>query len=80
MLGGQGVSRGSISICFFNCLKTHFNPTFDGGGQILPPPRISCSGGPNIDPRATKLWHNSYFIVTIDILNVFNPKGVPKKI
>ena len=56
------------------------NPTFDGGGWIPPPPRISCSGGPNIDPRATKLWHNSYFIVTIDILNVLNPKGVPKKI
>ena len=52
----------------------------DGGGWIPPPPRILCSGGPKIDQRATKLCHNSYLIVTIYILNVLNPKGVPKKI
>ena len=26
------------------------------------------------------MWYNSYFIVTMDVLNPENPKGVPKKI
>ena len=74
---------------FWNSLKTHWNPlkplwnpfnlTLYGGGYIVSPPRISCSGGPNIEPRGTKFWYNSYFIVTMDIPNVLNPKGVPKK-
>ena len=41
------------------------NPTLDGGGQILPPPGILCSGALNIDLRGPRFWYNSYFIVTM---------------
>ena len=33
----------------------------------------------NIDLEEAKFWYNSYFIVTMDILNVLNPKGGQKK-
>ena len=33
---------------------------------------------PNL--RGPKLWYNSYFIITMDVQNVWNLKGVPKKL
>ena len=57
------------------------NPTFSrGGGHYDPPPSRLGSGASYIDPRDSKFWYNSYFILTMDIPNVLNPKGVPKKI
>ena len=56
-----------------------FNPTFDGGGHIVPTPMISGCSSLNIDLEGSKFWYNSYFIVTMDILNVLNPKSGLKK-
>ena len=30
--------------------------------------------------RVVKFWYNSYFIVTLNVINLKNGKGVPKKI
>ena len=57
-----------------------FNPTFDGGGHIVPTPMISGCSSLNIDLEGAKFWYNSYFIVTMDIQKVLNLKGVSKKI
>ena len=57
-----------------------FNPTLYGGGRFPPPPQVLGSGGFQIDPRGSKVWHNSYFIVTMEVQNLQNLKGVPKKI
>ena len=47
-------------------MKVKINPTLDGGGgQILPPPRLLCSGAIIIDLRGPRFWYNSYFIVTM---------------
>ena len=45
----------------------------------MPTPMISGCSSLNIDLEGAKFWYNSYFIVTMDILNVLNPKGGPKK-
>ena len=37
-------------------------------------------GASQSDPRGTKFWYNSYFILTIDVQEVLQVKGVPKKI
>lgn len=55
------------------------NPTFDGGGHIVPTPMILGCSSLNNDLEGAKFWYNSYFVVTMDILNVLNPKGCPKK-
>ena len=69
--------------CGCDCVPANwqacFNPTLDGGGSIQPTPRISGCNDPNIDLGGTKFWYNSYFILTMDILNVLNLEGVPKK-
>ena len=56
-----------------------FNPTLDGGGYIVPPPSISCSGALNIDLRGPRFWYNSYFVVTMRVQNVQDLKGVSEK-
>ena len=45
----------------------------------MPTPMISGCSSLNIDLEGAKFWYNSYFIVTMDIVNVLNPKGGPKK-
>ena len=51
-----------------------------GGGRFPPPPQVLGSGCLYIDLRGSKVWHNSYFIMTMEVQNVQNLKGVPKKI
>ena len=60
--------------CYFIIIKTltlecHseevLNPTLDGGGHIVPPPSILCSGALNIGLRGPRFRYNSYFIVTM---------------
>ena len=46
----------------------------------MTPHRILGSHAFQIDPGDPLFCHNSYFIVTIDILNVLKLKGVPKEI
>ena len=57
-----------------------FNPTLHGGGHIVPPPRILVPGAFQSDLRGSKFWYNSYLILTMDVTNFKNLKGVPKKI
>ena len=51
-----------------------------GGGHNDPPLSHLCCGAFQSDPRGSKFWYNSYFIVTMDIQKVLNLKGVSKKI
>ena len=62
-----------------NKLEITINPTLDGGGHIVPPPSILCSGALIIDLRGPRFWYNSYFIVTMWVQNVQDLKGVPEK-
>ena len=52
---------------------------YTGGGYNVPPPRILVCGASQSDPRGTKFWYNSYFILTMDFQEVLDVKGVPKK-
>ena len=53
-------------LCKFQlCTLMLINLTLDGGGYIVPPPSILCSGALNIDLRGPIFWYNSYFIVTM---------------
>ena len=63
-----------------NFLEFFFNPTLHGGGHIVPPPRILVLGALHSDLRGSKFWYNSYLILTMDVTNFKNLKGVPKKI
>ena len=50
------------------------------GGHQVPALQKKGSCAFLCDVRVPKFWYNSYFIVTMDVLNPENPKGVPKKI
>ena len=60
---------------FYCQYKIGIVPQF-GVSQI----NIEDSGALNIDLRGTRLWYNSYFILTMKVLIPGNLKGVPKKI
>ena len=51
-----------------------------GGGWIPPPPKVLVCGASQSDLRGTKFWYNSYFILTMDVQEVLEVKGVPQKI
>ena len=55
------------------------NPTLHRGWQILPPPQVLDYRAFHIILRGPRLWYNSYFIVTMDVHNVWNLKGVQEK-
>ena len=55
----------SISEIWKTKKKNLLNPTLDGGGHIVPPPSILCSGALNLDLKSPRFWYNSYFIVTM---------------
>ena len=48
-----------------NIQKVNLTLLWTGGGYIVPPPSILCSGALNIDLRGPRFWYNSYFIVTM---------------
>ena len=66
--------------CVLELNLIFFNPILDGGGHPVPPPSFLCCGAFQIDFEDPILMDNSYFILTLVVLNVWNPKGVPKKI
>ena len=58
-----------------------FSPSFtQGGGWIPPPLQFFVAGAFPSDLRGSKLWYNSCLILTMDVTNFKNLKGVPKKI
>ena len=56
------------------------NPTCSGGGHIVPALQKTCSCSSLFGLRDPKFWYNSYIIVTLDVLNLWNQKCVSKKI
>ena len=52
---------------------------FRGGGHIVPALQKTCSCSSLFGLRDPKFWYNSYIIVTLDVLNLWNQKCVSKK-
>ena len=61
------------------CMSRNFNPTCSGGGHIVPALQKTCSCSSLFGLRDPKFWYNSYIIVTLDVLNLWNQKCVSKK-
>ena len=64
----QNLQHGKPKVT--QCLKdishdTQLTLLWTGGGYIVPPPSILCSGALNIYLRGPRFWYNSYFIVTM---------------
>ena len=58
----------------------YINPTLHRGGWIPPPLQFFVPGAFPSDLRGSKFWYNSCLILTMDVTNFKNLKGVPKKI
>ena len=50
------------------------------GGGTMCPPQILVPGAFQSDLRGSKFWYNSHLILTMDVTNFKNLKGVPKRI
>ena len=61
-------------------LSNDINPTLHRGGWIPPPLQFLVPGAFPSDLRGSKFWYNSCLILTMDVTNFKNLKGVPKKI
>ena len=50
------------------------------GGWIPPPLQFLVPGAFQSDLRGSKFWYNSLLVLTMQVINFENLKGVPKKI